>query len=142
MNYYLIYTYMYMCTGQRCMHSYALYVHVQLCIYITTQTVILSIPLFRCAFPNTPKFNQVKGMPSPPAHLTSKTPQLYLYNIIQCIHVCAYLYNNNILVTVAAKRGLIVMKEWVLDSYVKKKRLPASKSVHSATSVHVQVQCP
>ncbi|CAI8025125.1 DNA repair protein XRCC1 [Geodia barretti] len=39
-----------------------------------------------CAFPNTPKFNQVKE-----------------------------------------GRGLIVTKQWVMDSYVKKKRLPASK---------------
>ena len=37
-----------------------------------------------------------------------------------------------------AKRGLIVKKEWVLDSYVKKRRLPASKLVY-VTGVHIHV---
>lgn len=39
-------------------------------------------------------------------------------------------YSSPLLLTLlVAKHGLIVKKEWITESYVKKRRLPASKSV-------------
>ena len=60
---------------------------------------------FSCAFSSTPKFNEVK----------CKYKNIYMYTLICLLHVHA------------AKNGLIVKKEWLLESYDKKRRLPASR---------------
>lgn len=48
--------------------------------------------------------------------------------VIHLAYVCVPV-SIHMIIIFAAKSGLIVKKEWILDSYIKKKRLPASKFV-------------